>query len=236
MLNRVKYLSIRTKHIMVAVVCSWLLGVGLFVLMLLLEVGLHELVIIQVVFITSSAVALTVCNIIIYITAKKHDRFVRQNGALPLVHVVKKPKMLKASRVCIVVVFSFVLLWLPFMVHDILHLIGRYQPADGKLFTMIVEHVGYSNSFIDAIVFVWLHKDTKKELKMLLFCKNTTTSGSVRQRKITKKITRETLFDFDMERGSPNSSSPLMFALRNFVPVKKEQGEEEKCEKIEGCF
>ena len=75
----------------------------------------------------------------------------------------KVPKMMKASQVCIVVVSSFVLLWLPFVVHDVLHLLGRYQPADGKTFTVIVEHIGFSNSFVDVLLFVWLNNGVKNE-------------------------------------------------------------------------
>ena len=49
----------------------------------------RELVITQVVFITSSAFALTTTNLFIYFAAKKHDRFVKFNSALPLVNITK---------------------------------------------------------------------------------------------------------------------------------------------------
>ena len=107
-----------------------------------------------------------------------------------------------------------------------------YEPAPGKLFTTIVEHIGFSNSFVDVILFVWLNQGTKRELKSLLL-KKKEKPDLKNQRTITKKITKESLFNFD-EHGSLRTVSTFIMQRMNassetgaVEQVKAEQEEDQ---------
>merc|ERR1712126_290188 len=91
--------------------------------------------------------------------------------------------------------------------------------------TIIVEHIGFSNSFVDVILFVWLNRETKKELRSFVCRKKKLRDDKRRKDTVTKE---EVLLDFDQERGVAYNSSPRSFQMRHFIIMESqlEEGSE----------
>ena len=83
-----------------------------------------------------------------------------------------KKKGLKSRYVCLAIVVSFVLLWAPYLVHNILLL----KNGRMKLSTILqgqFEHVAVVialvNPMVDPLFFIIFRKDVKRELKRLIW-------------------------------------------------------------------
>ena len=155
--------DIETKYIVITLLFSWLPTFMFLCLSFLFGVTQYMLTMVSTVLIIISTIVLILCNGFIYSVAKKHDQFLKDNTAQQAL-ANKSRKMLKASYVCFAVVISFVILWFPYLVHNLLVITGLYYQSAEKLFTKVVGHVVLLNSIGDAILFVWLSRDTKKEL------------------------------------------------------------------------
>ena len=155
------YRHFTTAHCIAVIVSSWLPMVVFLIVLLGIRATQETLTIITTSLIVIATVVLTFSNLLIYRAARSHYRFKRKMIRRP-----SEPKrMLKASYVCFAIVASFVLLWLPYLIHNIMALANVYQPSAHKLFTKFVEHFALLNAIVDAVLFIWISREMKRELR-----------------------------------------------------------------------
>ena len=116
-----KYADVKTRHVLLLLAFSWIPPVIYVIVAILYDVKQETCLIVNTITVLIAGVVLGISNAIVYNIAKKHEIFLNKNssGDRPL---KKKSKTLKASFVCLAVVSSFILLWAPYVVHNILWL------------------------------------------------------------------------------------------------------------------
>ena len=154
-----KYEKLTTEVTFAIIACTWIPGLAYGVSGIFVTINEKELQVISSVLFLMSAVVLTASNVKIFLIARVHGARLKKN---------KNKMVLKSTYVCISIVLSFVLLWIPFFVHNILALIGVYKPACDKIFTITSVQIGLLNSLLDPILYVGFHKDAKTELRKSL--------------------------------------------------------------------
>ena len=159
-----KYADVESKHIVIINLFSWLPTIIFVCSSFICEIQEHVLTITSAVLIAVAITLLSSSNVIIYSVAKKHDQFLKNNATHRQGNGNHSTKVLKASYVCFAIVLSFVIFWLPYLTHNLLAIVGVYKPSAEKTFTKVVEHVAFLNSLVDAVLFIWLSRETKKEL------------------------------------------------------------------------
>lgn len=132
-----------------------------------------------------ATVVLALSNINIYIMAKKHDAFVRQNGTPSKASVIRDANKLRASWICFSIVLTFIVFWFPYFIHNLLAFMNVYQPDSQKSFTRAVERIAFGNSLIDPLLFAWLSRDTRKEVGEVI--KRTCSAYFTRGNKVDQK-------------------------------------------------
>merc|ERR1712142_1024286 len=139
--------DVETLHIFVAIMCAWIPAIVFFCLLLHFGASQLTLTTITTSLIGFATLILIISNIIIYKAAKRHDQFKKKNALQQEASdkSTSNKKMLKASYVCFAIVASFVMFWLPYLVHNIMFLTGLYKPDGDKVFTEVVEHVALLN-------------------------------------------------------------------------------------------
>lgn len=78
----------------------------------------------------------------------------------------------RATYICTGVVISYVLLWLPHMLHDILEFVDdsiKFNSSGGQ-YVMTTYVLAFSNSIIDPIIYISLNRSIKKEIKRFVIC------------------------------------------------------------------
>ena len=159
-----KYADVESKHIVIINLFSWLPTIMFVCSSFICEIQEDMLTITSAVLITVAITLLSLSNAIIYSVAKKHDQFLKTNAVHRQGNGNHSTKVLKASYVCFAIVFSFVIFWLPYLIHNLLAIVGVYKPSGEKTFTKVVEHIAFLNSLVDAVLFIWLSREPKKEL------------------------------------------------------------------------
>ena len=117
----------------------------------------HHLLIFQVILNVVGEILLTSLVYTIHHLAKKHDRCVKEYSRLPQ----QSEGMVKHCSLCISAVVSFLLLWLPLLVVDLLVL---YEKLDVQL-TFLLQHFTPLNSLFHFILFLCLRSDMREALK-----------------------------------------------------------------------
>ena len=151
------------KWIWVLIASSWLPTIVFIIVTFLVGLPTETLLIIDTTIIIVVTIVLSIFNIIVYKVAKNHDQFVKENAKKSGEKDIKESTNLKASYVCITVVASFILFWLPFCIHNVIALCVGYE-AIPHLARKVVEHIAFMNSAVDCILFVWLNKNARLEL------------------------------------------------------------------------
>ena len=160
-----KHKLVTSSHVITTLVCSWLLPILFCVLSLSFHIRQLWMTIVMEVMIGSAACVLAVTNLLVYVTATKHDRFIRD------MNTARSPysgKMLRTSYVCLAIVSSFLICWLPYFVHNILALLDVYRPQSLKAFTIVAEQLALLNGLLDPVLFVLLAQDAR--LAIFDFC------------------------------------------------------------------
>lgn len=159
-----RHKDIELKHSRLMITCCWI-PTGLFLIFgLVFKINQSAMTLISTVLISLALLTLTISNIMIYRAAKKHDNFVKRHTLRRKNDTEDKGKLLKASYVCFAVVFSFLVLWSPFLVHNILAITNSYHPSMEQAFSEIVGHIGMLNSLVDGMLLIWLNRDINKEV------------------------------------------------------------------------
>lgn len=156
--------SITSKVVVIVVMTSWMPTI-IFLVVTSAVGGItsQNLKVVHVIMIASASTVLAVSNILVYIVAKKHEQFLKENSAN---RKQTEKSTLKATYVCLCIVLSFIVFWLPYCIHDILELIGSLDGGSG--FDIIVEQIALFNSLIDPILFVCLSKLVRKEISHIV--------------------------------------------------------------------
>ena len=157
--------DVRKKHVFMILLCSWIIPIIFITLSLKVHIVQLYMTVIMTIMIGVAASILTLSNLLVYISAVKHDRFVRKNSSS--INRSEK-KMLKASYVCLGIVSTFLLCWVPYFVHNMSTLLKIYRPGSNKHFTIITEHFAFFNSLLDPILFIVLSQDTRNKILELL--------------------------------------------------------------------
>lgn len=158
-----KYQRLRTKHVSLIIVGSWIPSVTSIVLCVILGITAHHCVVICTILIVLASICLTVTNLNIFRLARHHSEAIAQQRTTH----ASKPKssettnQLKVSLICFASVLSFILLWFPYFVHNILALANVYKIVDDKLFTLAVVKFALLNSLMDPLLFIALNKDAR---------------------------------------------------------------------------
>lgn len=170
-----------TKKQVTAIICfSWLPSLIFVVLSVILGVTQYQLSIMTTALIALATVVLSASNIMIFIIAKKHERFLHTNArgrtnatdttTVGSANRKPKTKILKASYACFAVVFSFVLFWAPFLAHSILAIAHIYTPSSKSIFTLFVEQFALVSFLIDPILLMAFSTDIQMLIKRVI-CK-----------------------------------------------------------------
>ena len=159
------YQNVRTKQILLVVIATWLLA-AIFDAVILARSTFHSqlfLTYLSTVLLLTTHVVLVFTNISVVMVAKRHQKHIQSMYKTSSIDSVRRHKQsLKATKTCITIVGSYLLLWLPFLIHNLLS-IGGYYIADGRrLFSQLVEIVALSNAIVDQMLFVAFHKEVKK--------------------------------------------------------------------------
>lgn len=159
-----RYEAMECKMVYRAIVVSWLIpliftGVGLCIKTndKLIEKKLH---------VTSTIVICASITVLVATNLKVHH--IAKQAAQTLTKK-KHSKVLKSTYVCFVLVGSFVVLWFPFLVHNVLTLCGVYVADSNKTTTRVVVQIAFLNSVLDPVLYVFFRKDVKREIANV-FC------------------------------------------------------------------
>lgn len=166
-----KYRTLRTKQIVAVLLLSWSLSIFFFCVVINVNATLKHLTVTSTILISVSIMVLMGSNIVIFFIARKHEKVII-NTELYGKNIKRKTSVVssKSANICFALVASFMLLWLPYLIHNILSLKGTYIPDDCKSLTQWVEALGLSNSIIDPIFFVLFRRDVKNAFHNKLCC------------------------------------------------------------------
>ena len=161
-----KYDSLSLAKIAAIIVTSWIISAMFIVFSILFETTSYQITAVSTVLILSAAFVLVTSNIHIYKIVRRHAMAILGNQ-IPssAVDIAKESVKVKATYVCLILVTVFVVLWLPLMTHNVLTLLGVYEPTHEKLFTKIVFNVGCFNSIVDPLLYVVFRKDLRESLQ-----------------------------------------------------------------------
>ena len=173
------YQHVCTKHIMTVVISSWFIVIAFDCVILARSAFRSQrfLTFLSTVLLLITHVVLVFTNISVLMVAKRHQKHIRSVYKTSTIDSVRSHKQsLKATKTCITIVGSYLLLWLPFLVHNLLCM-GGYYIADGRrLFSQLAEIAALSNAAVDQVLFVAFHKEVKKMAGRYLLKNNSQSS------------------------------------------------------------
>jgi len=152
------YQTITTRRAIQVIVSSWIIPILFTGVALYCGIRDKRMTIVSTIIIAMATIVLTVSNLKVYMIAKKTAKTLTKN---------KNTKILKSTWVCFVLVSSFIVLWFPYFIHNILTISGVYEADSNKTATRILVQVAFLNSVLDPIFFVLFRKDVKKEVQTI---------------------------------------------------------------------
>jgi len=164
------YQRFQTRHVFMATSSTWLAVVIFDCCVLLLPKLQNEifLILMSSILLMITYVVLISSNISVLMVARRHQKDIYRLYKGDLNTAKNLKNSLKATKTCVTIVASYVLLWLPFLTHNILSLGGIYRPDGEKMFTQSVEIFALSNAIVDPMLFVAFHKEMKGMAKKYL--------------------------------------------------------------------
>lgn len=161
------YVNIQTKHTLFGVACSWLPGIIFTVTAVIFLPRQEYMSILSTVLLCVAMIILVSSNASVYVIARKQWHGIRTRCTQASFRGFKENKQLKSIYVCLSIVTSFFVFWMPYLVHSLMFLLAGDDAVNLKL-TMCVELVAFANSLTDPILFVVFRKDARKEVRRLL--------------------------------------------------------------------
>ena len=157
-----KYAHVTKNDITLIIVTSWIVSGAFVMFSLIYQITPYQSSIVCTALSITATLMLTSSTVHLYIIAKRHAVEKLRNSAAAC--VTREREVLKSTNVCLALVISFIILWLPLSVHNVLVLAKAYTPANEKWFTKVVFHVGFLNSLADPIIYVCLRNDVNIQL------------------------------------------------------------------------
>lgn len=167
-----KYGNYRTKHVITGIMFSWLPGVAFITSAIVSSPGKKFMSVLNTILLGFAMIVLVSSNVSIYSIARKQWHDIKTRCTQASFKGFKENKQLKSIYVCLSIVTSFFVFWMPYFVHGVLVLVVGYQDVDIRL-TICIELIAFANSATDPILFVMFRKDARKELKRLMKNKKT---------------------------------------------------------------
>lgn len=161
-----KYAKLTSTKILFIAAGSWGISTIFVVISTILRITPYQMTVVFTSLILLSGIILTSSNVHIYLIAKRHAKAILTNNTAAA-DVRKEKKVLKATYVCFALVASFIMLWLPLLLHGVLVMVNMYTPAKEKMFTKIVFNIGCLNSIIDPILYVCFRKELRKNFQRI---------------------------------------------------------------------
>lgn len=157
-------MQVKARSVYLIIICAWLSSILFGIIENVIRVKQDDLAKIRVTTITVSMVTLTVFNTVVYKIAKQHvkNRNNLQNNK------TLKQNALRASILCFVTVFSFVVLWLPYLIHDLLTIANLYTPNNVATVTEVTAAIALTNSITDPVLFMIFNKSVHQEMKLIV--------------------------------------------------------------------
>ena len=164
-----KYKVATGKCVIRVICCSWLPALCFIVIVKVKGVDVNQLKIVHTIMIAVATTVLMTTNALVYVVAKKHQKFVRENSYQYYRKERRKDKSMKATYFCVAVVMNFIVFWMPHCVHDITELtssLGACGHMD--VAEIVVAQLTPLNSLTDPILFICLSARTQLEIKKLV--------------------------------------------------------------------
>ena len=160
-----KYKRVHSRHLLVFICGTWFVSVTSLLGMFFFAADQTDdrtLTLILTVGISVAIVVLVVCNSSVYLIARRHSLAIlnRRHGELKPPLVLWKPLF-----TCVAIVTSFSVLWLPYLVHNAIVLGHTHEAERHSLFSQTVLIISSLNSIADPLIFIWLNRDIKHELR-----------------------------------------------------------------------
>ena len=160
------YANLTTSRIICMVASSWVITGSFVVLSMLFKITIVQSTALCTAIIIVASLVLVSSNINIYIIAKRHQKAILKFNTAT-VDREKESRSLKATYVCLTLVGSFVITWVPLLVHNVLVLAHAHEPTNGSLFTVLAQHIGFSNSIVDPLLYIYFRQDLRESLKRI---------------------------------------------------------------------
>ena len=183
-----RYVTITTTTTMLIIGTSWLVAALFGVAVGFIAKDTDTMLNWSTMFLISiSMAALAYSNITIWRVARKHIKCIAlttvaagdnsgstDDGITATKEVRRKERIHKSTKACLMIVSSFIVLWLPFLIRNIITLTTTMRslltPSQINLMSMFVVMLTNLNALIDPIIFVAFNSHLRKVLARFIKC------------------------------------------------------------------
>lgn len=162
-----KYQLFQTRHVTFIIISSWIPAIISIILSASFRMSPYTCTVVCTTMMVFATCLLLTTNIGIYRIARYHVEGIKQQSVTTDSDASKRIQLrmhLKASFVCFALVISFIILWFPYFVHNVMILSGDFGPIYGNMFSLVVIKLSFLNSLVDPFLFVMFSKDLKRVL------------------------------------------------------------------------
>ena len=154
-----RYSSVTNRTTLFLIATSWAIIFIFGLVVGFTEDITEKMILTTTVLISLSTVALTYSNITIWCVARKHITHIAQNTIVTgdRKEIKRRKQIHKSTKTCLWIVSSFIILWTPFLIVNILKLTAIYPQLSllqKSLITTVAKILVNMNSLVDPIIFV----------------------------------------------------------------------------------
>lgn len=158
------YQRLTTRRVLIIIGSSWIPGIVFTATVIMTKPGQIPVTTMSTILIFVAMLILVSSNIMIWFIVKRHKKTVQRECTPAHAKISAEKRKLKSTYVCMSIVTTFLLLWLPFLVHNVLLLT---QGDVDKAFQRGTETVVLVNTVIDPWLFIIFRRDVKDEIRSL---------------------------------------------------------------------
>jgi len=158
------YQKMTSKKACLLIAASWMIMLVEFVLFIVLNLRRQVVLnVILTILMIISITVLTYSNIVIWFIARKHIDSIAQNSVNEHTRERNRRKHLKKSTVsCLVVIGSFIVLYTPSLIHNVMEAWFRSTLSDAFTTSFIV--IALMNGIVDPLIYVMFNSEIKSEI------------------------------------------------------------------------